>query len=164
MSRAASSARRKTTRSRVSSRPARVAAAKRGSEPAASEEVAVPEQSEPPPMAVEPEAPVAESAPRASTARVGLRLEPSCLLRDALDMQFQLLSADFGEGDVMVDGSAVERVDTAGLQLLLAFVNDHEQKGRRVAWTDSSAELRRAAARLGLAESLRLPADGEAAP
>jgi phospholipid transport system transporter-binding protein len=95
--------------------------------------------------------------PENGGARAGLRLEVSCLLRDSLDFQFHLLSADFGSGEVLVDGSAVERVDTAGLQLLLAFVQHQATQGRKVSWTSASDALDRAAARLGLAASLHLP-------
>lgn len=107
-------------------------------------------------------APVATAAPAATptapAGRAGLKLEPSCLLRDAAELQFQLLAADFGEGAALVDGSAVERVDTAGLQLLVAFVKHHESRGRPVGWTAASPELLRAARQLDLLTAARLDA------
>jgi phospholipid transport system transporter-binding protein len=91
-----------------------------------------------------------------STVRAGLKLETSCLLRDSPDLQFQLLAADFGEGAALVDGSAVERVDTAGLQLIISFIKYQEGRGRRVGWTAVSDELRKAANQLGLQQQMRL--------
>jgi phospholipid transport system transporter-binding protein len=110
-----------------------------------------------------PEAPAPLPPSAEGSARAGLRLEASCLLRDSLDFQFHLLSADFGGGEVLVDGSAVERVDTAGLQLLVAFVQHQTAQGRKVSWTSASDALGRAANRLGLAACLHLPGAEERA-
>jgi len=101
------------------------------------------------------DSPAATKAP-ADSRRAGLRLEPSCTLRDALDMQFQLLSTDFGDSDVLLDGSAVERIDTAGLQMLVAFAKHHAVSGRRMQWTAASQELQRGSRMLGLDEALGL--------
>ena len=106
------------------------------------------------------EAPAAESAAAGEAPtiarRAGLRLEPSCTLRDALDMQFQLLATDFGDSDVLLDGSAVERIDTAGLQMLVAFAKHHVASGKRMQWTAASQELQRGSRMLGLDEALGL--------
>jgi anti-anti-sigma regulatory factor len=88
--------------------------------------------------------------------RAGLRLEASCTLRDAMDMQFQLLAVDFGESEVLLDGSAVEHIDTAGLQMLVAFAKHYSARGRRVQWTAASPELLRGSHLLGLASVLGL--------
>ena len=104
-------------------------------------------------------APVATAtAAPASTEgrRAGLKLEPSCTLRDALDMQFQLLSTDFGDADVLLDGSAVERIDTAGLQMLVSFAKYHAVSGKRMQWAAASQELQRGSRLLGLDEALGL--------
>jgi phospholipid transport system transporter-binding protein len=100
----------------------------------------------------------APAAPAAATTgrRAGLKLDPTCLVRDSADLQFQLLAADFGSGDVLVDGSAVDRVDTAGLQLITAFVRYQEGRGRSVGWTAASNELLKAARQLGLSSALHL--------
>lgn len=105
---------------------------------------------DPTPAAVEP----AQVAARAAPA--GLKLEASCTLRDTIDMQFQLLAVDFGESDVRIDGSAVERIDTAGLQLLLAFVRHQSGRGKSVRWTAASPELLRGSQVLGLGDLLGL--------
>jgi anti-anti-sigma regulatory factor len=89
-----------------------------------------------------------------------LRLEPGCTLRDSVDLQFSLVAAD---GDpVVVDGSAVEHIDTAGLQLLVALARHQREVGRGLSWRSASPELLRCARRLGLIEALGLSglADG----
>jgi phospholipid transport system transporter-binding protein len=52
----------------------------------------------------------------------------------------------------------VERVDTAALQLLVAFHRDAQARGRQVAWAGVSVPLRDAAERLGLTKTLAMPA------
>lgn len=105
-------------------------------------------------------APEAVAAPPVQTAAspAGLKLEASCTLRDSIDMQFQLLAVDFGESDVVVDGSAVERIDTAGLQLLLSFVRHQAGRGKPVRWSATSPELVRGSQLLGIDGMLGLPA------
>ena len=90
--------------------------------------------------------------------RAGLRLESSCTLRDAMDMQFQLLAVDFGDSEICIDGSAVERIDTAGLQMLVAFAKYHAARGRDIQWTAASPELLRSSRLLGLVDTLGLAA------
>jgi ABC-type transporter Mla MlaB component len=62
-------------------------------------------------------------------------------------------------GTVQIDGAAVDRVDTAGLQLLAAFIRDLQAQLRAVEWIGCSAALRRAANSLGLAVALGLGSD-----
>jgi ABC-type transporter Mla MlaB component len=62
---------------------------------------------------------------------------------------------------VIVDVSALQRIDTAGLQLLAAFVRDRRTAGRTVAWRGRAAALEAAAGLLGLRNMLELA--GEAA-
>jgi anti-anti-sigma regulatory factor len=106
-----------------------------------------------------------ESPPATPPARAGLKLEASCTLRDSLDLQFQLLTVDFGDSDVRVDGSAVERVDTAGLQLLLSFAKQQMARGKVLHWTAVSPELLRGSQLLGLAGMLgfEVPPNGSSA-
>jgi len=60
---------------------------------------------------------------------------------------------------VQIDGSGVERIDTATLQLLAAFVRDLRTDGRSVEWGECSTVLRRAANSLGLESALGLVVD-----
>jgi anti-anti-sigma regulatory factor len=92
-----------------------------------------------------------------------LTLDASCTLRETADLQFSLVIAN---GDpLVIDAGAVERIDTAGLQLLVALVRRQQQTGRRLEWKAVSAELRLCGERLGLLGALDLPpADSGAAP
>jgi anti-anti-sigma regulatory factor len=88
-----------------------------------------------------------------------LKLDASCTLRESADLQFSLVAA--GGDPVVVDGSGVERVDTAGLQLLVALARRQRQAGRRLEWKAASPELRKCGERLGLVEALGLSAAGD---
>jgi phospholipid transport system transporter-binding protein len=59
---------------------------------------------------------------------------------------------------IVLDGSAVERVDTAALQLLVVFQREVAKRGNQVNWAGVSAPLHDAASQLGLAQILALPA------
>jgi anti-anti-sigma regulatory factor len=107
-----------------------------------------------PPVEMPP--PVDTLATTGAAAPAGLKLEASCTLRDSIDMQFQLLAVDFGDSDVLVDGSAVERIDTAGLQMLVSFVKHQASRGKPVRWAAVSAELSRGSQLLGLNDLLGL--------
>jgi ABC-type transporter Mla MlaB component len=58
---------------------------------------------------------------------------------------------------MQIDGTAVDRVDTAGLQLLAAFVRDLRAEARPVEWVGYSDALNKAAQALGLHAALCLP-------
>ena len=130
---------------------AKPAARPRMAEPPATGQAA-PASAASPETAAAPQPIAVSAAPR----RAGLKLEPSCTLRDALDMQFQLLATDFGDSDVLLDGSAVDRIDTAGLQMLVAFAKYHATSGKRLQWIAASPELQRGSRLLGLDEALGL--------
>jgi phospholipid transport system transporter-binding protein len=83
----------------------------------------------------------------------------STTLRDVTAFQAELAERLDDSGVVQIDASAVERIDTAGLQLLAAFVRDLRTDARLVEWTDCSAALRRAAHSLGLTSALDLAVD-----
>ncbi|MGH8490040.1 MAG: STAS domain-containing protein [Gammaproteobacteria bacterium] len=57
---------------------------------------------------------------------------------------------------LVVDGSRVAAVDTAGLQLLTGFCHEMHERGIEVLWREASATLQQGAATLGLVERLRL--------
>jgi phospholipid transport system transporter-binding protein len=65
-------------------------------------------------------------------------------------------------GPLQIDGTAVDRVDTAGLQLLAAFVRDLRTEARTIEWVGCSDALIKAAQALGLHSALCLP--GTTAP
>jgi anti-anti-sigma regulatory factor len=91
--------------------------------------------------------------------RPHLTLEAGCTLRDSIDMQFLLLATDCGSGKVIVDGTRVEHIDTAGLQLLVAFAQAQTKAGRTLQWSGASEQLLRSSRRLGLDGLLGMAAD-----
>ena len=80
-------------------------------------------------------------------------------IRTVNDFQAELAERLDESGNVQIDGTAVDRVDTAGLQLLAAFVRDLRSEARSVEWVGSSVALRRAANALGLGVALGLGND-----
>lgn len=87
-----------------------------------------------------------------------LELASVCTLREAAELKSQLMAQVGQPGDVEINAGHVGKIDTAGLQLLLAFVRQMDADGRGLAWTQTNPELYRAAAQLGLVEALKLPA------
>lgn len=58
-----------------------------------------------------------------------------------------------GENCVL-DGSAVEHVDTAGIQLLFAFIKTSNKQGSQIQWQGVSEKLRSAMDRLGMTREM----------
>ena len=77
-------------------------------------------------------------------------------IRTANTFQTELADRLDESGNVQIDGAAVERIDTAALQLLAAFVRDLESEGRTVQWLECSQALRRAVHASGLGGALHL--------
>ena len=59
---------------------------------------------------------------------------------------------------VTLDIAALQRIDTAGLQVITAFVRERAVHGRLVEWQGSAPVLVTAAQLLGLTTLLKLPA------
>ena len=85
-----------------------------------------------------------------------IAIQADCTHRHAAALRTLLLSRLDAPEQVNLDIGAVERVDTACLQLLTAFVRERGQKGRSVAWQGDSGPLRQAASMLGLSVILGL--------
>jgi anti-anti-sigma regulatory factor len=66
------------------------------------------------------------------------------------------LGRHLGAKNVVLDAGSLTRVDTAGLQLLTAFMRAAEGRGARVEWRAPQPALRESARRLGLEGALRL--------
>ena len=67
-----------------------------------------------------------------------------------------LLKALNDEGPVLLDASRVERIDTAGLQVLTAFVKDLRAANKSMQWQEPAESLCRAVQLLGLNDALQL--------
>lgn len=89
-----------------------------------------------------------------------LTLGAECTVAEADALKAELARRLDDSGTVTVDVTALQRIDTAGLQLLAAFVRDRRTVGRTVAWRGRAAALDAAAGLLGLDGMLEL--QGEA--
>lgn len=70
---------------------------------------------------------------------------------------YERLEQAIGEGrPVRIDATAVERVDTAALQLLVAAFRECQSRGLPIAWSSTSEVLCRNAATIGLEAELAL--------
>lgn len=88
-----------------------------------------------------------------------LILAAECTVAEADALKSALaLRVDESEA-VTLDVSALQRIDTAGLQLLAAFVRDRRTAGRTVAWRGRAPALETAAGLLGLYHMLELPGE-----
>jgi phospholipid transport system transporter-binding protein len=86
-----------------------------------------------------------------------LILAADCTVAEAETLKSEL-TARLQESDpVTIDVSALQRIDTAGLQLLAAFVRDRRTAGRVIAWRGRASALDAAAGLLGLRDMLELP-------
>lgn len=68
----------------------------------------------------------------------------------------QLLEALGSGKSIELDASELERADTAGLQLLSAFIQEADSQQQTITWKDPSPALCESAALLGLSEFLHL--------
>lgn len=89
-----------------------------------------------------------------------LALPSSCTVKDAADLKALLCSQLDSPDCVVLDVANVERIDTAALQLLCAFVRDRQARGRTVQWHGNSTALHEACDLLAIRGLLGL----EAAP
>ena len=90
-------------------------------------------------------------------------LAAECTVADAGSLKAELAKLLDEEGDVALDVSAVQRIDTAGLQVLTAFVLDRMVLDRDVEWVGYAPALTAAATLLGVNSILKLPTAEEAA-
>lgn len=98
--------------------------------------------------------------PRATSADPTgpVRLAAECLIHDAPALKQQLLARMEDSGTVVLDASAVQRIDTAALQLIGAFVRDRAGRGLGIRWHAASPAFAAAARLLGLEGLLQMPA------
>lgn len=85
-----------------------------------------------------------------------LVLNPVLIINDAKE-----LSQDFNQllqnnGDISIDASAVEMIDTAILQLLLAVTNKAKVSKQKIQWLKPSESFTSSVTLLGLSEALGL--------
>lgn len=86
-----------------------------------------------------------------------LLLAAECTVAEAEALKSELGRRLQAAQPVTLDVSALQRIDTAGLQLLAAFIRDRRTAGRAVVWRGRAAALEAAAGLLGLHDMLELP-------
>jgi anti-anti-sigma regulatory factor len=94
--------------------------------------------------------------PGDATGVVTVTCEDILDLAAAETLHTRLLAAVAAGGDVELHAAAVERIDTANLQLLCATARDLRALGRTLRVTEPSPPLLLAARRLGLTVALGL--------
>ncbi len=82
---------------------------------------------------------------------------PEALISDAAQLKSALTPLVSAGAVVMLDVSALQRIDSAALQILCAFLRERRSQGRGTEWRGVPAALRQAAGLLGLAAALGLP-------
>ena len=102
--------------------------------------------------------PVPEAGP-AAVADAVLKLDADLGIDHTANLRAQLASRFDDAGPVVFDGSDVQRVHTATLQLFLMFCRDRRAAGRSTVWRHPSSSLQAAAKVLGLVPSLELARD-----
>ncbi|MFL6550632.1 MAG: lipid asymmetry maintenance protein MlaB [Povalibacter sp.] len=117
------------------------------------------------PESVAMSAPIQEPAPAVATHASAntVSLASNCTVKDALALKHSLIALKDMQAGVVIDASAVERVDTATMQLLCAFVRERVGADREVTWHSPSAAVLEASKLLGVTELLCLPGSAEVA-
>lgn len=98
----------------------------------------------------------------AAAAEGVIDLPAQCLLRDAVEYQQRLLKC-VGVASVVIDVGAVERIDTAFIQVLLAFARSHADAKQSITWRRVNPEFAESVRLLGVQSVLSVPDVSEAA-
>ncbi|MFL6605978.1 MAG: lipid asymmetry maintenance protein MlaB [Steroidobacteraceae bacterium] len=98
------------------------------------------------------------AAPEKEPASNTLALAAECTVADAGSLKERLAGLLDQPQTVTLDVTALQRIDTAGLQVITAFVRERAGLGLQVEWQGTAPVLATAAQLLGLTSLLRLPA------
>jgi anti-anti-sigma regulatory factor len=90
-------------------------------------------------------------------------LAAECTIADAGQLKSGLEKLLNDSEVVILDISAVQRIDTAGLQVITTFIRERESQGRHCQWQGESPAISAAIKLLGLDAMLKLP-EVETAP
>jgi phospholipid transport system transporter-binding protein len=96
------------------------------------------------------------SVPKPAVGRVVL--PATCTIHEARALQAHLLEQLDRPGPCEIDGGAVQQVDTAGVQLVLAFALDCLERNLPYIWKSRSPALEEAIRVLGVGALLEYPA------
>src|SRR5689334_6979520 len=97
------------------------------------------------------------AAPKRKVTRA-LALPAECAIASAPSLRQSLLKRLTDPANVQIDASAVQRIDTASLQVLAAFVRDRRGAGLAVEWRGVPSSMTGIAQLLDLASLLGLDA------
>jgi len=100
----------------------------------------------------------AEHAPAEARGRVVLG--GSCTIHEAAAIKAHMLEQLERPGPYEIDGAAVERIDAAGIQLIVAFALDCLERSRGYGWTGRSEALEHAIEVLAVGALLESPGSG----
>ena len=98
------------------------------------------------------------AAPEKEPASNTLALAAECTVADAGSLKERLAGLLDEPQAVTLDVTALQRIDTAGLQVITAFVRERAGRGHQVEWQGTAPVLATAAQLLGLGSLLKLPA------
>jgi ABC-type transporter Mla MlaB component len=126
------------------------------SAPAAAEPVV---GADPPVAALAQPAAAATSLPVESSGMPTISLSSNCTVKDATAFKDELLQWLDEPGSVAIDAKSVERIDTAIVQLLCAFIRDRAAQNLGVTWVAAPGPLLDAARTLGISTALALPSE-----
>ena len=101
-----------------------------------------------------PAAPLEQPASTASA----FALPAECMVSEAASLKERLAPLLEDPLPVTLDVDALQRIDTAGLQVITAFVRERAARERAVEWHGTAPVLTSAARLLGLTSLLKLPA------
>ena len=135
---------RKAAPKRKSTRKAKAAPKRTAEDKPDTDALAVVESS----AAVEP-----QPAPNSLAGRQ-IRLIDRVGIRDAASLKSQLIATAAADAPIVIDADDAEAVDTAVLQLLVAFCNRARANNKTVSWKDASGVLMESAHVLGLQQYL----------
>jgi len=102
--------------------------------------------------------PAATAVPTAKVRTGRVVLGTSCTIQEAGAVRAHLMAQAELPGPYEIDGGSVETIDTAGVQLIVAFALDCLEKGVPYRWAGRSATLAAAIKLLGVDPLLEYPA------
>jgi len=131
----------------------RVPSTKRGPRPKKILESVQPELPVPMIAAAHTPAPAADGPTASGRVVLGV----ACTIHEAQALRGQMLEQSAHPGPYEIDGSAVRQVDTAGVQLVVAFALDCLERGISYRWKGRSPALEEAIRVLGVGALLESP-------
>ncbi len=84
-------------------------------------------------------------------------LSAECTIAESAPLQADLSRLLNKDTPVTLDAKELQRIDTAGMQVIVAFVRERNASGRQVEWRNTPPTLLSAARLLGLGTLLGLP-------